>query len=207
MSVLLLVDVLAELPDPRSKHGRIHPLTAVLSLVVVVLLLGRKSLKSIARLGRQSGHPFVHALGFRRGKIPSASTLFELLRQLDVTAFEALLARWVQSRLPVDVSVLSLDGRTLRGSRDGVIPGQHLVAAYAHQAEAVLGQLRVDTKTNEHKAALALLGILPVRGKVILGDAMFCQRDVALSWSNNGDVTPARPCRRSPTIWPWSATP
>jgi hypothetical protein len=29
------------------------------------------------------------------------------------------------------------------------------------QAKAVLAQLRVDSKTNEHKAALELLGILP----------------------------------------------
>jgi predicted transposase YbfD/YdcC len=179
MTPLALVDVLAELPGPRSPHGRIHPLTAVLSLVVLGLLRGRKSLAGIARLGRQLGFPFAHALGFTRGKTPATSTLSEILRALDVAALESLLARWAQSRLPADVSALSLDGKTLRGSRDGVIPGQHLVAAYAHQAEAVLGQLRVDAKTNEHKAALQLLGILPVRGKVVLGDALFCQRDVA----------------------------
>lgn len=186
MTPLTLVDVLAELPDPRSLHGRIHPLTAVLSLLVVGLLRGRKSLAGIARLGRQLGFPFAQALGFRRGKTPTTSTLSEILRVLDVAALEALLARWVQSRLPADVSVLSLDGKTLRGSRDGVIPGQHLVAAYAHQAEAVLGQLRVDAKTNEHKAALELLGILPVRGKIVLGDALFCQRDVAAAIIEKG---------------------
>jgi len=43
----------------------------------------------------------------------------------------------------------------------------------------VLAQVRVDSKTNEHKAALQLLGILPLRGKVVVGDAMFCQRDLA----------------------------
>ena len=179
MSPLLLVDVLAELPDPRRPQGRIHPLPAVLSLVVVGLLLGRKSLAGIARLGRQYGFPLAQALGFRRGKTPTVSTLSEILRLLAVDTLETLLSRWIQSRLPADVSVVSLDGKTLRGSRDGVIPGQHLVAAYAHQVEAVLAQLRVDAKTNEHKAALALLGILPVQGKIIVGDAMFCQRDVA----------------------------
>src|SRR5215469_2086033 len=65
------------------------------------------------------------------------------------------------------------------GSRAGEVPGQHLVSAYAPQAEAVLGQLRVDAKTNEHKAALRLLGILPLRDKVVIGDAAFCQRDLA----------------------------
>lgn len=39
--------------------------------------------------------------------------------------------------------------------------------------------MRVDAKTNEHKAALQLLGLLPLAGKVVVGDAMFCQRDVA----------------------------
>jgi predicted transposase YbfD/YdcC len=52
------------------------------------------------------------------------------------------------------------------------------VSAYAHEQRAVLAQIRVDAKTNEHKAALELLGILPVKGRVVLGDAMFCQRDV-----------------------------
>src|SRR5207302_5550560 len=87
--------------------------------------------------------------------------------------------RWVASRLPEGLTQLSLDGKTLRGSRDGAVPGQHLVAAYAPQAQAVLAQLRVDAKTNEHKAALRLLGILPLAGKVVVGDAIFCQRDVA----------------------------
>lgn len=53
------------------------------------------------------------------------------------------------------------------------------MAAYAPAVGAVLAQVRVDAKTNEHKAALELLGILPVRGKIVVGDAMFCQRDLA----------------------------
>ena len=48
----------------------------------------------------------------------------------------------------------------------------------ARKTEAVLAQIKVDAKTNEHKAALQLLGILPVQGSIITGDAMFCQRDV-----------------------------
>ena len=67
----------------------------------------------------------------------------------------------------------------MRGSRDGELPGQHLLAAYVPEVEAVLAQMRVDAKTNEHKAALRLLGILPLAGKVVTGDAMFCQRDLA----------------------------
>jgi predicted transposase YbfD/YdcC len=179
MAPLALTDVFADIPDPRSPHGRIHPLPAVLGLVVLGLLLGKTSLASIARLGRHYGPPLAHALGFRRGKTPTKSMLSELLRALDAQALEAALARWVASRLPQGLTQLSLDGKALRGSRDGELPGQHLLAAYAPEAQAVLAQLRVDAKTNEHKAALRLLGLLPLGGKVVVGDAIFCQRDLA----------------------------
>ena len=52
------------------------------------------------------------------------------------------------------------------------------MAAYSAEAQAVLAQIQVDAKTNEHKAALQLLGIVPVKDAIITGDAMFCQRDL-----------------------------
>ena len=58
------------------------------------------------------------------------------------------------------------------------MPGVHLLAAYAPHVAAVVAQIRVGKKTNEHKAALELLGVLPLKGKVLTGDAMFCQKDV-----------------------------
>src|SRR5262249_60307727 len=78
-----------------------------------------------------------------------------------------------------DPEHLSLDGKPLKGSRPGAVPGQHLVAIYAPAVEAVLAQVRVDAKTNEYKAALQLLGLIPLGGKVVVGDALFCQRDLA----------------------------
>ena len=179
MTTVSLVDALADVPDSRSPHGRIHPLPAVLGLVVLALLMGRKSLAGIARFGRHFGTPLAQALGFRRGKTPSVSTLSRTLRVLDATAIENALTRWVYARIAPDFSVIALDGKTLKGSRDGDIPGQHLVAAYAPTVQAVLAQIKVDAKTNEHKAALELLGVLPLKGKVVIGDALFCQRDLA----------------------------
>jgi hypothetical protein len=178
MSAVSLVEALADVPDPRSRHGRVHPLSAVLCLVTLGLLLGKRSLDGIAQLGRDYGAPLAFALGFRRAKTPTKSTLSEILRALDATAVETALSRWIAARLPEGIDHISLDGKALRGSRDGEVPGQHLVAAYAPQVEAVLAQIRVDAKTNEHKAALQLLGIVPVVGRVVVGDAMFCQRDV-----------------------------
>jgi predicted transposase YbfD/YdcC len=55
----------------------------------------------------------------------------------------------------------------------------HLLAAYAHEAKLVLDQIPVGAKTNEHKAALELLDVIPLEGKLVIGDAMFCQRDLS----------------------------
>jgi hypothetical protein len=175
-----LFDALSEMPDPRSRHGRIHPLPAVLGPVALAMLTGRTSLIGIARFGRQYGTPLAHALGFRRGKTPTASTLSRTLRRFDAGRLERILSDWVRGRIDPDAfEHTSIDGKTLRGSRDAEVPGRHPLAAYAPAVRAVLAQVRVDAETNEHKAALELLGILPLRGKVVVGDAMFCQRDLA----------------------------
>ena len=57
MVTLTLLESLATLPDPRSPHGRIHPLPAILGMVALAMLLGRDSLVGIARFGRQIAHP------------------------------------------------------------------------------------------------------------------------------------------------------
>jgi hypothetical protein len=105
--------------------------------------------------------------------------LSKLFCRLDVTAFEAAIDRWIQSRLLDGWHAICVDGKTLKGSKDGEVPAIHLLSAYVPAVSAVLGQLRVDAKTNEHKAALRLLGVLPLQGKVVTGDAMFTHRDVA----------------------------
>jgi DDE_Tnp_1-associated/Transposase DDE domain len=175
-----LVELLAELPDPRDPRGRIHPLGSVLSLAIVATLGGCRSLAAISQFGRDRGAAFAHALGFRRGKTPASSTLSELFRDLDAAALDRLIGRWLSGRHAAGWAVVTLDGKTLCGSRDGDAPAVHLLAAYAPEAAAVIGQLRVDAKTNEHKAALRLLGVLPpLGGAVVTADAMFTHRDVA----------------------------
>jgi hypothetical protein len=155
-------------------------LHAVLCLVALGILAGRQTLKAILELQKNFGKDLPLALGFLRKRFPSEITVSRILAALDPPALEAALSAWVLPRLsPEQTQVLAIDGKTLRGSRDGLLPGHHLVAAYAADAQAVLAQLRVDSKTNEHKAALELLGMLPLKGTIVTGDAAFCQRDVA----------------------------
>src|SRR5271165_585442 len=126
MAALSLIEALATVPDPRSRHGRIHPLSAILALTVLAMLRGCRGPTAISQFGRDYGIPLAHALGFTRGKTPAPSCLSDLYRCLDAAAFEAALSRWIQARTPAaapedpappdDLEPVSLDGKTLRGS-------------------------------------------------------------------------------------------
>jgi hypothetical protein len=175
---LTLVEAFALIPDPRDRRGRHHPLVAVLSLTVVAMLAGCKSLEAISQFGRDHGLALAHALGFRRAKTPAKSTLSELFRVLDPAAFEAAIRVWLEARGATAGDHLALDGKTARGSVTATAAGVHLLAAYATEHAAVVAQLAVARSTNEHKAALRLLGVLPLAGKVVTADAMFTHADV-----------------------------
>jgi hypothetical protein len=86
---------------------------------------------------------------------------------------------WLKGRIKQGWRAVSIDGKTLRGTQGHEIAGVHVLAAYSHEAEAVLAQIQVKSSTNEHKTALKMLDLIPVEGKVVTGDAAFCQRDLS----------------------------
>lgn len=187
-----LWEVFAEVPDPRSARGRRHPLPAVLTLAAVAILSGARSLYAIAQFGRDRGRAFARALGFTHDVPPCCTTLHYLFAALDHRAFERAIRRWTRASVARGWTSLSVDGKTLRGVQGHKVPGVHLLAAYAHEAKAVLDQIPVHAKTNEHKAALQMLDLIPVEGKVVTGDAMFCQRDLSRKIRKKGGTGSGR---------------
>ena len=182
-----LMELLEALEDPRRPQGKRHPLPALLGLAVVAMLAGMTSYEAIVQYGKERGWEFLKLLGFTSRRGLCKATYSRVFRRIDVTDFEARVGQWIQERLgPSDAPHIAIDGKTARGSRDGDTPGVHLVSAYAPEVKAVLAQLRVDAKTNEHKAALELLGVLPLKGKVVSGDAMFTHRDVCATVIEGG---------------------
>jgi DDE_Tnp_1-associated/Transposase DDE domain len=173
-----LFDLLGQVPDPRRAEGKRHPLPAVLSLLVLAMLAGMRGLQGVVEFGRNLPPDVVAALGFTRTKTLAKSTLSEILRAIDIDAFESTVSRWLQAQADRHGwTAMAIDGKSLRGSTGEHLPAVHLVAGYAHEAQVVLAQLRVDSKTNEHKAALELLGLLPLAGAVVTADAMFTHAD------------------------------
>jgi DDE_Tnp_1-associated/Transposase DDE domain len=182
-----LMELLIGIQDPRGAKGKRHPLPALLALAVVAMLAGMTSYEGIVQYGRERGGAFLYLLGFSRKRGLCKATYSRVFRRIDVADFESRVAQWIQRRLGLDDAPhIAIDGKAVRGSRDGERPGIHLVSAYAPDVKAVVGQLRVDAKTNEHKAALELLGVLPIEGKVVSGDAMFTHRDVCAAVIDGG---------------------
>jgi hypothetical protein len=178
----------AQVPDPRDAQGRRHPLPAILTLTSVAILSGARSLYAIAQFGRDRGKAFAAALGFTRDVSPCCATLHYLFAALDRKPFERAIRRWTSGRAAAGWESVSLDGKTLRGTGGHEVPGVHLLAAYAHETKVVLEQIPVDAKTNEHKTALELLNLIPLAGKLVTGDAMFCQRDLSQKIRKKGVI-------------------
>jgi hypothetical protein len=184
-----LLSFLAAVPDPRSRHGRRHPLLAILALVCCAIMCGAKSYAAIGQWGQDQDIELMHRLGFAR-KPPKTGGIRKVLIALNLKAFEQALTRWAETLLnrptPPDLlppEPFALDGKSVRGSFDGLEKAVHLLSLLAHESGLTLAQAAVpnggENKTNEHKTALRLLEGIVLEGRVITGDAMFCQRDLS----------------------------
>jgi DDE_Tnp_1-associated len=95
---LLLIEVLAEMPDFRHPRGKRHPLAAILALACSAMHCGYRSYTAIAEWGRYYGAPLVRALGYTR-RPPCAATLHTVFRRVDREVSEAKLGTWAEGPL------------------------------------------------------------------------------------------------------------
>ena len=177
-----LLTYLSQLPDPRGRKGRRHPLSAMLTAVVCGLLCGNRGYTSLVEWLHDLPVAVWHWMGYTR-RPPKLDCFRDLLMKLDPAVLERVLSEWIAEVVGVegdseDIAGLSLDGKTLCGTLRRFSRAVHLLAVVDHHTGYVLSQCRVDEKTNEHKAALELLQTLVLKGRVVVGDAIFCQRDL-----------------------------
>src|SRR4051794_34169197 len=92
-----LLSFLAEIPDPRSRHGQRHPLTAILALVCCAIMSGAKGYAAIGQWGQDQDIAVMHRLGFGR-TLPKAGGIRKVLIALDKVRFGDALPRWAESR-------------------------------------------------------------------------------------------------------------
>jgi predicted transposase YbfD/YdcC len=170
----------AELRDPRVERNREHLLEEILLISIAAVLSGAESWNDIAEYGRSKQEWLGTFLMLPSG-IPSHDTFNRVFAALDPEAMEKGFADWVSSIAKLTAGeVVAIDGKTLCGTREtGKKALVHMVSAWAESNGLVLGQRKVDEKSNEITAIPKLLEALELAGTVVTIDAMGCQREIA----------------------------
>lgn len=170
----------ARLTDPRVERNREHLLEEILLIAIAAVLSGAESWNDIAEYG-DSKQEWLQTFLTLPGGIPSHDTFNRVFSALDPEEFEQGFAAWVGSIAKLTAGeVVAIDGKTLCGTRqDGKKQLVHMVSAWASANNLVLGQRKVDDKSNEITAIPKLLAALELSGTVVTIDAMGCQRTIA----------------------------
>jgi predicted transposase YbfD/YdcC len=112
--------------------------------------------------------------------IPSHDTINRVFAALDPHAFLECFTQWVQGLCPnLSDGVVAIDGKALRRAINEGDSIPYIVSAWATQSGLVLGQVKVDEKSNEITAVPKLLDALVLKGCIVTLDAMGCQKDIA----------------------------
>lgn len=144
------------------------------------MVAGARGFTAIGEWARDAGGGLLAKLGLERGSVDE-STLRRPFGRLDADRLDAVLGAWAATRttLVAGRRVIAIDGKTLRGARGATVAGPHLVAALAHSAGVVVGQVAVAEKSNEIPAARRLLELLDLQGAVVTMDALHTQKETA----------------------------
>lgn len=170
-----------DLADPRVSGRCDHKLLDIIMIAICGVLCGADSWVGIETVGKAKEIWFREFLELENG-IPSHDTFGYVFAKLDHDAFQKRFVRWVEAVFTVTKGqVVAIDGKTARRSHDKNSGKEaiHLISAWASENGIVLGQRKVDSKTNEITVIPELLRLLNVSGCLVTIDAMGCQTEIA----------------------------
>jgi predicted transposase YbfD/YdcC len=167
--------------DQRSPQGKRHKLIDIITIALCGMLCGADDWVAISAFGKAREEWFSSFLELAHG-IPSHDTFGDVFGWIDPDEFQKSFLGWVHSVAgKIPGQVISVDGKSLRGSQDRR-NGQEaigIVSAWAQANELVLGQLKIDEKSNEITAIPELLKLLHIEGCLVTIDAIGCQTEIA----------------------------
>lgn len=182
-----LAAAFAEVPDPRRAASVRYPLAAILTLAVSAILANHLSVLAIAEWGARQSPDHLRTLGFGDGPTPCQSTLQRLFCQLDGPVLAQTLTRCFTSCATSPAAEagpqgIAIDGKAQRGRLRFPTDGSpvHALSAFCHESGIVLVHepitVRADKAEAELTVAPTLLDRVDWHGRVLTGDALFCQR-------------------------------
>ena len=183
-----ILELARSIPDPRSDKFKKHPLSSMIFIALVGSICGADDWVAIADTGEHLKEWISQYVDLPFG-IPSHDTFGRTFGLIDNQAFSQLLIDWAEHlRLKSAYEVIAMDGKTLRGNarKEVGLAGLHLLNAWSVENGLCLGQLDVDTKTNEMTVIPELIKILDLDGCIITADALNTQKTTATAAINAG---------------------
>jgi predicted transposase YbfD/YdcC len=176
-----LIGIFSRVEDPRIDRQRLHKLIDIIVIAICAVICGADTWVDIAEYGNKKKKFLARFLELPNG-IPSHDTFGRVFSLLDGEAFQSCFFEWVRSvQEKTDGQVIAIDGKQLRRSHDRGHGKNalHLVSAWVKANHLVLGQVKVDGKSNEITAIPTLLDRIDVKGCIVTLDAMGCQKEIA----------------------------
>lgn len=170
-----------DLPDPRIDRTKLHKLLDIVLIAICAVICGADDWVEVAMFGEAKEAWFRTFLELKNG-IPSHDTFNRVFARLDPEAFRERFLGWVQAVSQITQGqVIAIDGKKLRGSAEQTLGrgAIDMVSAWATENHLVLGQEKVDDKSNEIKAIPELLQVLELAGCLVTIDAIGCQKEIA----------------------------
>ena len=181
MNALDLMNSLSAIYDPRQAWKVEHKLTDILILIICAVIAGCEGWEEIEDFGNER-LDWLKKYGEFENGVPSHHTIARVAAVVNPKQFQRCFIEWMKACHKVsNGEIIAIDGKTVKGSYDkGKDKGAiHMVSAFAAANELVLGQIKVNDKSNEITAIPKLLELLQIRGCLVTIDAMGCQREIA----------------------------
>ncbi len=174
------IDYFTNIEDPRIERRKEHLLEDIIFITIASVICGAETWNDIENYGNAKKEWLQQYLKLPNG-IPSHDTFNRFFSLIEPKQLEQSFLNWIRAIAEItDGEIISIDGKTIRGSRNkGSKSFVHMVSAWANENHLLLGQIKVGDKTNEITAIPKLLEILEIRGCIITIDAMGCQTEIA----------------------------
>ena len=178
MSQQSLVVFLVDIEDTRKAKGRYHQQLSILVILIMGMLCGNTSLKSIARFAKAHRRELAECLPLRYGRVPSYSTLQRSIHRMDMQQVCDAFNAWMEQ---FSDEVMAVDGKSIRSTFFQTTRGQQgfasMVSFFGQQSQLIhhIGCYENNKRSEQHLVQ-QLLGALHINKTVFTLDALHCQK-------------------------------